>query len=191
MENWQEIVLTKVREFVETKFAGRFEIYNLQLKQAKRRLFLCLQIEGPNPIRIRDCEEVSKALEAFLDQEDLIHQHYILEVSSPGVERELRRPIDFHRHCGKLVNWILKEDENNPKEVFQARLESISSDDVISVLTVKGRKSFPLSRVEKAKTVFEFPSQLLQNKSDSQKSKQQNQNNKNSSVHPHRHSKGR
>lgn len=157
MESWQKVALAKVRSFVETAFAGRFEIYDLTLKSVNRRLVLELLLDGPTPIRIKDCEEVSRAVEAFLDEHDLMHRQYTLEVSSPGVERELRRPVDFERQRGRLVRWVLKADGDHPRETFRGRLEAFTPDR-ISVQTESGPREFTLARVEEARTIFEFPS---------------------------------
>ncbi len=157
MESWQKEALTKVRTFVETSYAGRFEVYDLTLKSVNRRLVLELLLDGPTPIRIKDCEEVSRALEAFLDEQDIMHRQYTLEVSSPGVERELRRPVDFERQRGRLVRWVLKPEGNHPRETFRGRLEEFTPER-ISVQTEAGAREFAPARVEEARTVFEFPS---------------------------------
>ena len=58
---------------------------------------------GDPPVTVDDCARVSRALEGWLDEHDEIPERYVLEVSSPGVERPLTRPEDWERFAGKSV----------------------------------------------------------------------------------------
>jgi len=60
-------------------------------------------------VTIDDCETVSRALEPVLDVEDIIPQKYFLEVSSPGIDRPLRRPKDFERFAGSFIKLDTNE----------------------------------------------------------------------------------
>lgn len=157
MESWQETALTKIRTFVESSFSGQYEVYDLLLKPENRTLVLGILIDSPAGIRIQDCEVVSRAVEKFLDENDLIHRQYTLEVSSPGVERILKRPVDFERHLGRLVRWILKPSGETPRETLRGRLQEFAPSRIV-VQAESGLREFPLDRVEEARAVFEFPS---------------------------------
>jgi ribosome maturation factor RimP len=148
--------LGKVRSFVESSFDGRYEVYDLHFKSLNKRWVLQIFLDREEGISIQDCETVSRAVSRFLDEADLIHCRFTLEVSSPGVERKLKRPVDFQRHVGKLVRWVLKPEGEKAKEVFQARLQEYSPEKIL-VLQAKGLREFALSQVEEAQTVFEFP----------------------------------
>jgi len=150
------MVLAKVREFIEQTFAGRYDLYDVSLKNIKRQLTLEVKIDCEAGVKVEDCETVSRALEEHLETTDLIHHQYTLEVSSPGVERLLKRPVDYVRQLGRLVRWHLRPEGDTPKEVFDGRLQSFAND-TATVLTETGTRDVPLTRVREARVVFEFP----------------------------------
>ena len=73
----------------------------------ERDWYLRVFIDKEGGIEIDDCQELSGRLEEILDAEDLIKTSYILEVSSPGLDRELKKPKDFQREQGKMVDVSL------------------------------------------------------------------------------------
>jgi len=149
-------VLEKVRTFIESTFEGQYEIYDLQFKTIDKRLYLQIFLDRPEGIGIQDCEKVSRGLSTYLDEQDLIHRRYLLEVSSPGVERVFKRQVDFERHIGRLVKWTMRPDGERGREVFKARLQ-VFSPERITVLADEGQRDFPLEAVEQARAVLEFP----------------------------------
>ncbi|MCR5175734.1 MAG: ribosome maturation factor RimP [Anaerovibrio sp.] len=66
--------------------------------------YLRVFIDKEGGIEIDDCQELSSKLEKILDEKDVIKGSYILEVSSPGLDRELKKPKDFQREKGKAVD---------------------------------------------------------------------------------------
>jgi ribosome maturation factor RimP len=155
MTGLNEAVLTNIRTFVESTFAGQYEIYDLRFKSENKRLVLQVAIDGPKGITVKDCETVSRSLSRYLDETDLIHQSYNLEVSSPGAERLLKRPVDFERHIGRMVRWEIRGDDGK-KQVFQSRLQEFCPDRIV-VMSDKETREFPLSTVVEARVVLEFP----------------------------------
>ncbi|MBF0406198.1 MAG: ribosome maturation factor RimP [Candidatus Riflebacteria bacterium] len=150
-------VTDKVKSFIETTFGGQYEIYDVVMRSVSKRLMLQVFIDKPEGINIADCERVSRSLSCWLDEEDLIHRQYYLEVSSPGVERVLKREVDFQRMVGKLVKWTMRSSEEGSKhKVFNARLQEYYPDRVV-VLTEKGTREVLLSEIEEARAVLEFP----------------------------------
>ena len=79
------------------------ELVDVEFVQ-EREWYLRIFIDKPEGIGIDDCEQLSRALEPILDEIDFIKQAYYLEVSSPGLDRVLRRDKDFVRYAGKLVD---------------------------------------------------------------------------------------
>jgi len=150
------MVLEKVRSFIEQTFVGRYDLYDLSLKHVNRQLTLEVKIDCEAGVKVEDCETVSRALEEYLEKTDLIHHQYTLEVSSPGVERLLKRSVDYTRQLGRLVRWHLRPEGDAPKEVFDGRLQAFADDKAV-VLTETGTREVPLSRVREARVVFEFP----------------------------------
>lgn len=78
--------------------------------------YLRVFIDKPGGIDIEDCQALSERLEQVLDARDFIAESYILEVSSPGIDRVLRKPRDFTREQGKAVDVTLYAPKDGKKE---------------------------------------------------------------------------
>jgi ribosome maturation factor RimP len=105
-----------------------------------------------------DCERVSQQLSVILDVEELIEgPGYILEVSSPGLDRALKTPRDFARFTGRLAKISTTEPIGEAK-FFEGRLAGFTGGKVL--LELKGREAktveVPLDMVRKANLVVEF-----------------------------------
>lgn len=83
----------------------------------EREWYLRIFIDKPGGIGIDDCEQLSRNLEPLLDEVDYLKQAYYLEVSSPGLDRVLRREKDFVRYAGKLVDIKFYRPREGVKEV--------------------------------------------------------------------------
>ena len=77
--------------------------------------YLRVFIDKEGGIEIDDCQALSGRLEEILDEKDIIKGSYILEVSSPGLDRELKKPKDFQREKGKSVDVSLFAPVNGNK----------------------------------------------------------------------------
>jgi ribosome maturation factor RimP len=152
-------LLASVRDFVNDTFSDTYEIYDVTYRPVNRTMLLEVFIDSPDGVTVKDCEKVSRALSEYLDEADLIHCAYTLEVSSPGVERVFKRQVDFERHVGKLVKWTLVSEPDSRKEVFRARLQEFSPEKIV-VRSEKGLREFPLSVVKEARAVLEFPPKM-------------------------------
>ena len=164
MENENERIVRTIRKFVENSFP--YEIYDVTLKRLGKKKVLEVFIDNPQGVTVDDCEKVSRGLSDYLDEVDIIPDAFTLEVSSPGIERILKRQVDFERHVGKLVKWTLQSEGTDGKvrkEVFEARLQEFAPDKII-VQTGKELRELPLSSVKEAQAVFEFPKELSANK---------------------------
>ena len=81
----------------------------------ERDWYLRVFIDKPEGIDIEDCQSLSERLEERLDAEDIVPDSYILEVSSPGLDRVLKKDRDFQREQGKAVDVALYEPLNGSK----------------------------------------------------------------------------
>ena len=77
--------------------AQGLELVDIEYKKEGKNWFLRLFIDKEGGVNVEDCKTVSKMIE------DLIKAHYILEVSSPGLERPLKKEADFLRYRGKMI----------------------------------------------------------------------------------------
>jgi ribosome maturation factor RimP len=114
----------------------------------------------PDPkISHRDCERVSQQLGVILDVEELISgpAGYILEVSSPGLDRELKKATDFERFAGRLAKISTAEPIGDAK-FFEGRLAGFANGKVR--MELKGREArmveLPLEAIRKANLVVEW-----------------------------------
>ncbi len=85
-----------------------FRFYDIQFNEVSRTLKIFIDHEQ-EPVTIKDCEKVSNAISEELDRKNLIDFHYTLEVSSPGIERHLKRPEHFQWARGKQADIMLKD----------------------------------------------------------------------------------
>lgn len=80
-----------------------YEIVDVEYVREGSERYLRVYVDKECGIKINDCERISRALEAVLDKEDFIKDAYILEVSSPGLTRALKKERDFERNRNKPV----------------------------------------------------------------------------------------
>ena len=113
----------------------------------------------PDPkISHADCERVSKQLSVILDVEDLVDgPGYVLEVSSPGLDRALKRPADFERFTGRLAKISTSEPIGDAK-FFEGRLAGFTDGKVRMELQGKEARTveIPLEGIRKANLVVEW-----------------------------------
>jgi len=98
---------------------------------------------------VEDCADISRHLAAVLDVEDPINDAYVLEVSSPGIDRPLITPAHFARFAGELVKLTLKQPHDGQRR-FRGRLTGIDND-IVTVETATGRLSASLNEIDSAK----------------------------------------
>ena len=96
--------------------ANGCEIYDVEYVKEGSLWYLRAYIDKPGGITVDDCELVSRAFEEILDKEDYISENYIFEVSSPGLDRPLKKEKDFARSIGKDVEIKLYKALNKEKE---------------------------------------------------------------------------
>ena len=114
--------MANIEEKVESLLKGKIEsvgytLYDVEYAKEGPNYFLRIFIDKPEGIDLDDCEKVNNAIMDDLDKEDPIKEQYFLEVSSPGVERILRKDIHLEQNIGNKVQIkFFKKDENNKKE---------------------------------------------------------------------------
>ena len=130
------------------------EVVDVEWKVGKQR-FLRVYIDKSEGVSHNDCQAVSEQLSVILDVEDLVPgPRYILEVSSPGLDRKLLKPADYERFVGRLARLSLAEPVENSK-FFEGRLAGFA-DGVVKV-DVNGRMvELPFAAIRKANLVVEF-----------------------------------
>ncbi len=123
------------------------------VKEGGRRI-LRVYIDKPGGVSHEDCEVVSKRLDVLLDREDPIPQSYYLEVSSPGIERPLKKMRDFQRFTGHMVRVTTFAALEGRKK-FTGRLAGVEEGTL--VLEQKGNTiTIPMDRIASARLHVEF-----------------------------------
>ncbi len=102
--------------------------------------YLRFYIDKEGGVNINDCETVSRAMSALLDQDDFIEDAYILEVSSPGLGRPLKKDKDFVRNTGREIEFKLFKAEDGAKE-FVGVLKAFDKE-TVTVLFEEEEKVF-------------------------------------------------
>ncbi|MBA4494368.1 ribosome maturation factor RimP [Paenactinomyces guangxiensis] len=136
--------------------AEGLELVDIEYKKEGQNWFLRVFIDGQEgkPIDLDDCSRVSERLSEALDQEDPIPGAYILEVSSPGAERPLKKETDFMRAIGKNV-YVTTYEPVEGQKAFEGVLTHFEN----GHMTVEEKqKSFqiPLEKVAKARLAIVF-----------------------------------
>lgn len=94
------------------------ELVEVQFRREGPGWVLRFFIDREGGVTVDDCATVSREISAYLEAEDCIDHAYVLEVSSPGLERPLKRPQDFIRFAGRRVRVRLREDLGHGKVVL-------------------------------------------------------------------------
>lgn len=116
MEDTSDRVTATIQGFAEPLLADMgMELVEIQFRREGHGWVLRLFIDKEGGITIDDCAAVSREISAYLEVEDLIDHAYHLEVSSPGLERPLRKREDFIRFAERLVRIKLREPINGQR----------------------------------------------------------------------------
>jgi ribosome maturation factor RimP len=103
MEELKKKVVEIIQPVIENM---GMDLEDTELMKMGRKVLLKVFIDKEGGVSLHDCEQVSREIEAQLDVEDPIPYSYTLEVSSPGLDRPLKKPRDFKRFCGKKARVI-------------------------------------------------------------------------------------
>lgn len=132
-----------------------FELYDLEyFKQGKRWILRVFIDNVEKPVSLDDCELVSKKLSVVLDYYDIIPESFYLEVSSPGIERKLKKDSDFVRFKGEEIIVTFQKQNINP---IIGILEGIDSDgNYIFVNTEKSKEKINRNDIKEVRIHFRF-----------------------------------
>jgi ribosome maturation factor RimP len=157
----------QVRAIADRVAASRgLEVVEAELRGGGKARMLRVFIDKPDGVTHQDCAEFSRELGTILDVEDVVSGNsYLLEVSSPGLDRKLFRPVDFERFTGSRIKVTTRNPVNGNRH-FEGKLErfenghltvSIAGGDKKSRGDAEPRKlELELSNIEKANLVPEF-----------------------------------
>jgi len=141
-----EKLLQEVRQVVEPILESQgFELVDLEYQRESQGWVLRIYLDREGGVSLDDCAGISHEVGAVLEVKDLIPSAYILEVSSPGLTRPLKKPEDFNRFRNQMVKIKLYEPLDGRRN-FKGTLLGLEGDRV---------------RVEAEQQVYELPLQRI------------------------------
>jgi ribosome maturation factor RimP len=143
-------LITTLRKKIEPVLDPEgIELVDIEFRMERGKWILRLYIDTPGGIGLKHCELVSRQVGALLDMEDPIEHTYHLEVSSPGINRILRREKDFRTYAGSPVR-IKTRHKLNGRRNFHGILKGVEHSKII--LEVDGKRiEISLEELEKAR----------------------------------------
>ena len=129
-------------------------IWDVEFVKEGARRVLRITVDSEEGIGIEDCEKLHRAVDPLLDEADLIEEQYYLEVSSPGLERELRTDAHIDASLGETVSLRFFAPFEGQKSM-EGTLVGREGDSILVEIGGE-RREIPRSAIAKIQTVFEF-----------------------------------
>ena len=142
--------------------ARGLEVWDIQSRREAVGHVVRIFIDRPGPaatpeesVSVEDCEQVNRELSTILDVEDPLPFTYVLEVSSPGLDRPLRGADDYARFAGRLAKVVVSEAVDNQK-AFEGRLRGVDGRDVLLEAPNGRMHRLPLGLITRGRLEVEF-----------------------------------
>lgn len=149
MANIEEKVESLVKDKIEQ--IG-YELYDVIYLKEGKNYILRIVIDSEKGIDLNDCEKVNNEITDILDEADYIKEQYYLEVSSPGIERLLRKDWQLKKYIGEEVEVkLFKKDENGFKE-YIGILKEVNQDNL--VIQMEEQYNITRKDIAQVKTIF-------------------------------------
>lgn len=146
----------KTEKLIEPILAeNNFELYDVEYVKEGSNWYLRAYIDKEGGINVNDCELVSRQLSDLLDKEDFIPEPYILEVSSPGLGRQLKKDKHFDKSIGQEVEVKLYKPINKQKE-WVGILKGYSADALIIQIDEQNKMEILRKDIAMVKLTFDF-----------------------------------
>jgi ribosome maturation factor RimP len=132
-----------------------FELVDVEFRSECGRWVLRIYIDKPGGVRVEDCASISHRIGDLIEVEELITRRYSLEVSSPGLDRVLKKESDFQRFLGRAVKVVLREGLEGRKNFKGTILQC--GDGLLDLEDMDGhRHRLALGEIKKAKLEIEL-----------------------------------
>jgi ribosome maturation factor RimP len=138
------------------------EIFDVQFRREAPGMVLRVQLDRPGPaataddgVTVEQCARVSRDLSAILDVEDVVPTAYVLEVSSPGLDRPLRQLDDYRRFTGRLAKIVMREKVDG-QGFFRGTIAGVDGQDVLIDGDDRRTHRVPLDVITRANLEVEF-----------------------------------
>lgn len=151
--------MAKIEEKVEQLVKDPIEklgysLYDVEYVKEGPEYYLRIYIDKESGIDLNDCEKVSNEINEILDKADYIKEQYYLEVSSPGIERILRKDKHLEQNISKNVEIKLFKKDNNGKKEYTGKLKAFNQEEII----IETDKEIAIERknIAQIKTIYEW-----------------------------------
>ena len=154
----------RIREIAaQTAEENGLELVQAEVAGSGKKLTVRVFIDKEGGVMHEDCSNMSRSLEKIFDEEDFIPAAYLLEVSSPGLERELYSLKDFEKFAGSLAKVKLNAPIDGQK-VFRGRIVKIEDEKVVFDDKTRGKVRFPFNQVAKANLEIDLEEEFKREK---------------------------
>ena len=151
--------MAKIEEKIEQLVKNPIEklgysLYDVEYVKEGPEYYLRIYIDKESVIDLNDCEKVSNEINEILDKADYIKEQYYLEVSSPGIERKLRKDKHLEQNISKNVEIKLFKKDNNGKKEYTGKLKAFNQEEII----IETDKEIAIERknIAQIKTIYEW-----------------------------------
>jgi len=135
----QQILLEEIKKRVLPLLSEQgIELVDLLINRGRRRMVLRFLVDKSGGITLDECARLNRELGRVLDEGDIVQQAYLLEVSSPGLDRPIKSTRDFQHSLGKLVRIVLHQPFNG-QNVWIGVVGSVDDENVL-IRTEKGEE---------------------------------------------------
>lgn len=152
--------MSKIEEKVESLIKDKienigYELYDVEYVKEGKDYYLRIFIDSPNGIDLNDCEKVNNEINDLLDEADYIKEAYFLEVSSPGVERVLKKDKHLEANIGTEVNVKLFKKDDSGKKEYKGILKNFDKEK-ITIETEGKNIDIERKNISQIKTVYNW-----------------------------------
>ncbi|MBA58986.1 MAG: ribosome maturation factor RimP [Gammaproteobacteria bacterium] len=146
VDRLRELILPVVHSF-------GMELWGIERATSGKSKILRIYIDGSAGVTIDDCVRVSRQISSMLEVEDPLSAKYILEVSSPGLERRLFEVDQYCKYIGEMVRVNLRNSFENRRN-YLGRLVRVENEEII-IVSKEEEFTFPFEMIEKGHLVYE------------------------------------
>ena len=151
MANIEQKVTDLLKEKINTL---GYDLYDVEYVKEGKDYFLRIYIDNEKGIDLNDCEKVSNEINDMLDMADIVKDQYFLEVSSPGIERILRKDEHLKANIGKTVEIKLFKAIDKQKQYVGELIEF--NDEIINIKIEENTISLDRKNIAQIKTVYKW-----------------------------------
>ena len=148
-------IYQSVADLIKPTLEGNgIELVDVEYKKTGKIWALRVFIDKNQGVTVHDCQELSREIEDLIEIHELIDDHYVLEVSSPGLDRPLKKAADFLRNKGKRIQIKTYSPINNKKENAGTVIDFVNG--TLFLEDKKNILKISLTEIAQAKLIIKF-----------------------------------